>query len=87
MYDTDYRIDGIRTSDLGSEQRDPGAVRGGRGGREAMAEGRRPSVEWELDCYSRPVLQNKKKLWELLICDNTGALRIVQSIPANKGEG
>jgi hypothetical protein len=41
--------------------------------------------EWELDCYSRPVLvDGKKKLWELLITDSTGNLRICRSLPSNK---
>ena len=32
------------------------------------------STEWELDCYSRPVvLSDGKKLWEVLLTDSTGA--------------
>jgi hypothetical protein len=28
------------------------------------------TIVWELDFYSRPILdENKKKIWELLICD------------------
>jgi hypothetical protein len=31
------------------------------------------STEWELDCYSRPVvLPDGKKLWEVLLTDSTG---------------
>lgn len=30
------------------------------------------SSEWELDCFSRPVLVDGKKLWELLVTDETG---------------
>lgn len=30
------------------------------------------STEWELDCFSRPVLVDGKKLWEVLITDTTG---------------
>ena len=31
---------------------------------------------WELDCYSRPVVgRDGKKLWELLVCDSSGAFR------------
>lgn len=40
---------------------------------------------WELDCYSRPVVgRDGKKLWELLVCDSSGAFRHVEPIPANK---
>ena len=42
------------------------------------------SDEWEVDCYSRPVMVDKKKLWELLITDSNGAFRHVETIPANK---
>jgi hypothetical protein len=35
------------------------------------------STEWELDCYSRPVvLSDGKKLWEVLLTDSTGACSI-----------
>ena len=31
------------------------------------------STEWELDCYSRPVVMaDGKKLWEVLLTDSTG---------------
>jgi hypothetical protein len=40
--------------------------------------------EWELDCYSRPVqTADNKKLWEVLITDNTGKFRYVKPIPSN----
>lgn len=39
--------------------------------------------EWELDCYSRPVLVEGKKLWELLICDGLGEFKKVETIPSN----
>ena len=43
------------------------------------------SNEWELDCYSRPVLvDGKKKLWEVLVTDSTGNMRICRSLPSNK---
>lgn len=35
------------------------------------------SDEWELDCFSRPVLWDGKKMWELLICDNNAMYRRV----------
>lgn len=42
------------------------------------------SDEWELDVYSRPVINSEgKKLWELLICDSTGNFRHVSPIPSN----
>jgi hypothetical protein len=42
------------------------------------------SDQWEVDCYSRPVVVGGKKLWELLITDATGQFRHVAPIPANK---
>lgn len=43
-----------------------------------------PSPEWELDCYSRPVLVDGKKLWEVLITDSTGQFRICEPLPSNR---
>lgn len=43
-----------------------------------------PSPEWELDCYSRPVLVDGKKLWEVLITDATGQFRICEPLPSNR---
>jgi hypothetical protein len=44
----------------------------------------RLSQEWELDCYSRPVIgSDGKKLWELLICDSLGEFRRVEQMPSN----
>ena len=40
--------------------------------------------DWELDCYSRPVLVGGKKLWEILITDSSGNLRVCRSLPSNK---
>mmetsp|Transcript_21942 Transcript_21942/g.46120 ORF Transcript_21942/g.46120 Transcript_21942/m.46120 type:complete len:360 (+) Transcript_21942:137-1216(+) len=41
--------------------------------------------EWELDCYSRPVLvDGKKKLWEVLMTDSSGNLRARRVLPSNK---
>lgn len=40
--------------------------------------------EWELDCYSRPVLgEDGKKLWELLITDSISGFRYLKTIPSN----
>ena len=36
----------------------------------------------ELDFYSRPVTDAGKKLWELLVTDETGAFRHVEAVPA-----
>jgi len=49
-------------------------------------EGVQASDQWELDCYSRPVLVEggKKKLWEALLTDSNGSFRICQTIPSNK---
>lgn len=42
------------------------------------------SKEWELDCYSRPVVgKDGKKLWELLITDGNGDFRHIEQIPSN----
>jgi RNA-binding protein Tab2/Atab2 len=40
--------------------------------------------EWELDCYSRPVAVNGKKLWEVLITDSAGSFRFRQELPSNQ---
>lgn len=43
------------------------------------------TAEWELDCYSRPVLvDGKKKLWEILMTDSSGTMRICRALPSNK---
>jgi hypothetical protein len=44
-----------------------------------------PSAEWELDCYSRPVVvAGGKKLWEVLITDSTGSFRFLKTLPSNQ---
>ena len=43
-----------------------------------------PSTEWELDCYSRPVLVDGKKLWEVLITDSSGSFRVCETLASNK---
>jgi hypothetical protein len=41
--------------------------------------------DWELDCYSRPVLvDGKKKLWEILMTDSSGSMKICRALPSNK---
>jgi len=40
--------------------------------------------EWELDCYSRPVVKAGKKLWEVLITDSAGSFRYRQELPSNQ---
>ena len=43
------------------------------------------TTEWEMDCYSRPVLlEDKKKLWEVLVTDSSGTLRICAPLASNK---
>jgi hypothetical protein len=43
------------------------------------------TTEWEMDCYSRPVLlEDKKKLWEVLVTDSSGTLRICTPLASNK---
>jgi hypothetical protein len=40
---------------------------------------------WELDFYSRPVLdQNNKKIWELLICDDNREFEWVSECPSSE---
>ncbi|GFZ00430.1 RNA binding protein [Actinidia rufa] len=40
--------------------------------------------EWELDFYSRPILNVKgKKVWELLVCDRTLSLQFTKYFPNN----
>lgn len=42
------------------------------------------SDEWELDCYSRPVLgEDGRKLWELLITDSQSDFKFIKTIPSN----
>jgi hypothetical protein len=42
------------------------------------------SEEWELDCYSRPViLEDGKKLWEVLLTDANGSFRYLKTVPNN----
>lgn len=41
------------------------------------------SDEWEMDCYSRPVVVNGKKLWEVLITDSAGSFRFRKALPSN----
>ena len=48
----------------------------------AQATERPISTEWELDCFSRPVVQDGKKLWELLVVDSTGQWREAVQLPA-----
>jgi len=40
--------------------------------------------EWELDCYSRPVVVEGKKLWEVLISDSAGSFRFRSALPSNQ---
>lgn len=40
--------------------------------------------QWELDCYSRPVVKGGKKLWEILITDSAGSFRFRQELPSNQ---
>jgi len=43
------------------------------------------SAEWQLDFSSRPVLDDRgKKVWELLVCDPSGAWVHAQYLPSNR---
>uniref|UniRef100_A0A7S4RR23 Uncharacterized protein n=1 Tax=Alexandrium monilatum TaxID=311494 RepID=A0A7S4RR23_9DINO len=35
------------------------------------------STEWEVDCFSRPVMQDGKKMWELMVTDTNAVYRRV----------
>ncbi|KAJ1434451.1 hypothetical protein B484DRAFT_446621 [Ochromonadaceae sp. CCMP2298] len=42
------------------------------------------SDEWEIDCYSRPVVgDDGKKLWEVLITDSEGTFRYLKPLASN----
>jgi len=44
----------------------------------------KPSEQWELDFYSRPVQgADGKKLWELLVTDSSGSFTHVEAVPSN----
>jgi hypothetical protein len=46
---------------------------------------KKPSADWELDCYSRPVVgPDGKKRWEVLITDSTGSFRFCKILPSNQ---
>eukprot|EP00522_Entomoneis_paludosa_P006475 CAMPEP_0172453568 /NCGR_PEP_ID=MMETSP1065-20121228/10825_1 /TAXON_ID=265537 /ORGANISM="Amphiprora paludosa, Strain CCMP125" /LENGTH=364 /DNA_ID=CAMNT_0013205753 /DNA_START=134 /DNA_END=1228 /DNA_ORIENTATION=- len=42
------------------------------------------TTEWEIDCYSRPVVRGGKKLWEILVTDSAGSFRFRQELPSNQ---
>jgi len=42
------------------------------------------TTDWELDCYSRPVMIDGKKLWEVLITDSSGSFRLCETLPSSK---
>jgi hypothetical protein len=42
-----------------------------------------PSADWELDCYSRPVMVDGKKLWEVLITDSSNSFRYSKVLSSN----
>ena len=42
-----------------------------------------PSTDWEIDCYSRPVMVDGKKLWEVLITDSSNSFRYSKVLPSN----
>mmetsp|Transcript_31832 Transcript_31832/g.53712 ORF Transcript_31832/g.53712 Transcript_31832/m.53712 type:complete len:339 (+) Transcript_31832:80-1096(+) len=42
------------------------------------------SDDWEIDCYSRPVVgEDGKKLWEVLITDSEGSFRYLKPLASN----
>lgn len=47
--------------------------------------GRKATQDWELDCYSRPVVGvGGKKLWEVMITDSSGSFRFLKTLPSNQ---
>jgi hypothetical protein len=62
-----------------------GASGGGDDEELELIPGRKPSQDWELDCYSRPVVAaGGKKLWEVLLTDATGSFRYRKTLPSNQ---
>lgn len=48
-------------------------------------EGKEPTEDWEIDCYSRPVVTvGGKKLWEVLVTDSSGSFRFCKTLPSNQ---
>ena len=43
-----------------------------------------PTSDWELDCYSRPVMVKGKKLWEVLLTDSNGSFRFCKTLPSSQ---
>ena len=41
------------------------------------------SDQFEVDVYSRPVVKDGTKLWEVLVCDATGSFRRAVELPSN----
>jgi len=46
--------------------------------------GIKATEDWELDCYSRPVMVGGKKLWEVLLTDSSGSFRVCETLASNK---
>lgn len=42
------------------------------------------SNEWEVDCFSRPVMREGKKMWELMLTDANGVYRRVAQMKATR---
>ena len=71
------------SSSLSSSAPDTAAVNEGE--EEPQQNWDKVTEDWELDCYSRPVLvDGKKKLWEILVTDSSGNMRIRRALPSNK---
>lgn len=71
------------SSSLSSSAPDTAAVNEGE--EESQQNWDKVTEDWELDCYSRPVLvDGKKKLWEILVTDSSGNMRIRRALPSNK---
>lgn len=50
---------------------------------EMKCQGSELSTAWELDVYSRPVLVDGKKLWEVLLTSSDSNMRFVRTLPSN----
>eukprot|EP00270_Netrium_digitus_P011206 TRINITY_DN354_c0_g1_i1.p1 TRINITY_DN354_c0_g1~~TRINITY_DN354_c0_g1_i1.p1 ORF type:complete len:506 (-),score=119.63 TRINITY_DN354_c0_g1_i1:180-1580(-) len=69
------------TSKAGS----PDIVQGGAVDETAGAVDLSDVSEWELDFCSRPILDSRgKRVWELLVCDNSRRLQWAQYLPSNR---
>jgi hypothetical protein len=75
----------VSTSSLLSTAAEPGPSPASSSVELTIVDGKKPSTDWELDCYSRPVVgSGGKKLWEVLVTDSTESFRFCKVLPSNQ---